>query len=258
VTALLDRLEGLRSSGRKLLVPYLMGGFPQADVYPDALAAVAEQADAIEIGLPYSDPLMDGPMIASAGERVIRAGIGPLEALELTGALQTQAPRLVMTYYNPIHRLGEAEFCRRMVKAGMSGLIVPDLPLEESASLRAAAAEVDLAWVGLIAPTSPPERVAAAAEVTTGFVYAVSTLGVTGTREQLAESAARVVEACRVATGLPVLVGIGVSTAEHARIAAGVADGVVIGSAVIRILGERGARPAAEFLAEVRGALDSL
>ena len=258
MTALLDHLESLRSSGRKLLVPYLMGGFPQADAYPEALVAIAEQADAVEIGLPYSDPLMDGPMIASAGERVIRDGMGPLEALELTGAVNTQAPRIVMTYYNPVHRLGEAEFCRRATKAGMSGLIVPDLPLEESASLRAAAAEEDLAWVSLIAPTSLPERVEAAAAVTTGFVYAVSTLGVTGTREHLAEGASRVVESCRAATGLPVLVGIGVSTPEHARIAAGVADGVVIGSAVIRALGERGARPAAAFLAEVRSALDSL
>ena len=258
MTALLDHLESLRSSGRKLLVPYLMGGFPQANAYPDALEAVAEHADAIEIGLPYSDPLMDGPTIVSAGERVIRDGIGPLEALELTGAMETQPPRIVMTYYNPIHRLGEAEFCRRAVKAGISGLIVPDLPLEESASLRAAAADEDLAWVSMIAPTSSPDRVVAAAEVTTGFVYAVSTLGVTGTRDQLAESTASVVEACRSATGLPVLVGIGVSTPEHARIAAGVADGVVIGSAVIRILGERGARPTAEFLSEVRVALDSL
>jgi tryptophan synthase alpha chain len=257
VTALLEHLEGIRSSGRKLLVPYLMGGYPQAGAYPEALVAVTEQADAVEIGLPYSDPLMDGPVIASAGERVIRDGLGPIEALELTGAVETQVPRIVMTYYNPIHHLGEAEFCRRAENAGMSGLIVPDLPLEESASLRAAAAEEGLAWVSLIAPTSPPERVEAAAAVTTGFVYAVSTLGVTGAREQLADSAARVVEACRAATGLPVLVGIGVSTPEQAKIAAEVADGVVIGSAVVRLLGEKG-RPAAAFLAEVRAALDSL
>ena len=118
------------------------------------------------------------------------------------------------------------------------------------------AAEEGLAWVSLIAPTSPPERVEAAAAVTTGFVYAVSTLGVTGAREQLAGSAARVVESCRAATGLPVLVGIGVSTPEQAKIAAGVADGVVIGSAVVRLLGEKGARSAAAFLAEVRAALD--
>jgi len=258
VTALLEHLEGIRSSGRKLLVPYLMGGYPQADVYPEALVAVTEGADAVEIGLPYSDPLIDGPVIAAAGERVIREGLGPIEALELTGAVETQVPRIVMTYYNPIHRLGEAEFCRRAVKEGMSGLIVPDLPLEESASLRAAAADEGLAWVSLVAPTSPPDRVEAAVAVTTGFVYALSTMGVTGVREELADSAARVVEACRAATELPVLVGIGVSTPEQAKIAAAVADGVVIGSAVVRTLGEKGVRPAAAFVAEVRTALDSL
>ena len=258
VTELLDHLVGLRSSGRKLLVPYLMGGFPQANAFANALAAVAEHADAVEIGLPYSDPLMDGPVIASAGERVIRNGIGPVEALELTGAVDTAVPRLVMTYYNPIHRIGESEFCKRAVAARISGLIVPDLPLEESESLRAVAREQGLAWVSLVAPSSPPERVTELARVTTGFVYAVSTMGVTGTRDDLAASAAVVVEACRAATDLPVLIGIGVSTAEQARVAAEVADGVVIGSAVIRTVLEEGADAAKIFLGDVRAALDSL
>ncbi|MGH2750997.1 MAG: tryptophan synthase subunit alpha [Actinomycetota bacterium] len=258
MTELLARLDSLRSSGRKLLVPYLMGGFPEVDAYPAALAAVAEHADAVEVGLPYSDPLMDGPVIASAGERVIRDGVGPAQALELTAGVELQVPRLVMTYYNPIHHMGEAEFCRRAAETGMCGLIVPDLPLEESVSMRRAAAEEGLAWVSLVAPTSPPERVSALAEVTTGFVYAVSTMGVTGTREDLASSAERVVQACRDATDLPVLVGIGVSDAPQARAAASVADGVVIGSAVVRTVLEEGAAAAAGFLAGVRAGLDSL
>ena len=257
MTELLTHLESLRSAGRKLLVPYLMGGFPQADAYPEALRAVAEHADAVEVGLPYSDPLMDGPVIASAGERVIRDGLGPVRVLELTAEIETRVPRVVMTYYNPIHRMGEGEFCRRAAKAGWSGLIVPDLPLEESSSLRSVAARNGLAWVGLVAPTSSPERIAAVAEVSTGFVYAVSTLGVTGTRDALAASAREVVAACRAATDLPVLLGIGVSNAEQARDAATTADGVVIGSAVVRAVLEEGAQAAGAFLAGVRGALDT-
>jgi tryptophan synthase alpha chain len=258
VTELLAHLDSLRGSGRKLLVPYLMGGFPQADSYPETLTAVSEHADAVEIGLPYSDPLMDGPVIASAGAQVIRAGVGPNQALDLTAEVETRVPRIVMTYYNPIHRMGETDFCRRVVEAGFSGLIVPDLPLEESESLRAIAAEGALAWVGLVAPTSPPDRIAATAAATTGFVYAVSTLGVTGTRDALAAGAQRVVAACRGATELPVLLGIGVSNAEQARLAATTADGVVIGSAVLRAVLERGPGAARDFLAGVRSGLDSL
>jgi tryptophan synthase alpha chain len=189
---------------------------------------------------------------------VIRDGAGPVRVLDLTAEIETRVPRIVMTYYNPIHRMGEAEFCRRASVAGFSGLIVPDLPLEESESLRSVAAGDGLAWVGLVAPTSPPERIAAVAKATTGFVYAVSTLGVTGTRDSLAASARRVVAACRAATDLPVLVGIGVSNAEQARAAATTADGVVIGSAVVRAVLEEGAEGARAFLAGVRGGLDSL
>ena len=258
MTKLLAHFESLLRSNKKLLVPYVMGGFPQVDAYPETLTAVSEHADAVEIGLPYSDPLMDGPVIASAGERVIRAGVGPNRALDLTAQVDTRVPRIVMTYYNPIHRMGEADFCARVIEAGFSGLIVPDLPLEESDSLRAIAAERALAWVGLVAPTSPPDRIAATAPASTGFVYAVSTLGVTGTRDALADGAQRVVAACRRATELPVLLGIGVSNAEQARLAAETADGVVIGSAVLRAVLERGPGAASEFLGGVRRSLDSL
>jgi tryptophan synthase alpha chain len=162
-----------------------------------------------------------------------------------------------MTYYNPIHRAGEVEFCKRASAAGFAGLIVPDLPMEESGGLRAAAREHGLAWIPLVAPTSPPERVEAIVESCTGFVYAVSTLGVTGARESLSERAARVVASCKRFTDLPVLVGIGVSTPEHAREAVRSADGVVIGSAVVQRVLEAGVPAAVEFLAEVRAALDN-
>jgi tryptophan synthase alpha chain len=233
-----------------------MAGTPDRFTFGDALAAVATDADAVEVGLPFSDPLMDGPVIAAAAERAIGGGVGPLDALELAGGTAHSVPRLAMTYYNPIHRIGEMDFCKRASQAGFDGLIVPDLPLEESASLRSAAAALGLAWVPLVAPTSSAERVAQLAVTATGFVYAVSTLGVTGSRESLSERAARVVSLCRQATDLPVLVGIGVSTAEHAVAATRSADGVVIGTAVVDLILERGAGAARDFLAQVRAAMD--
>jgi tryptophan synthase alpha chain len=257
VTALLEHLTKARRE-HKLLVPYLVAGIPEPTSFPSALEAVAGLADAVEVGIPYSDPLMDGPVIAAASERSIRAGVTPLRALELSGEASTDAPMLAMTYYNPIHRIGEGEFCERAVRAGFAGLIVPDLPVEESTSLRQVAATTGLAWVPLVAPTSSAGRVAAIAETATGFVYAVSTLGVTGARESLSERASEVVRACRKATDLPVLVGIGISTPEQAAEAAAEADGVVIGSAVVSRAQEEGAEAAAEFLAQVREILDSV
>jgi tryptophan synthase alpha chain len=258
VTALLEAFTAAIGGGRKLLVPYLMGGLPDRAAYPAALAAVEAHADAVEVGLPYSDPLMDGPVIAAAGQRAIAAGIGPLDALELSGTISGTVPRAAMTYYNPIHRVGEDEFCRRASAAGFAGLIVPDLPLEESTSLREAAAAADLAWIPLVAPTSSRARVEAIVATCTGFVYAVSTLGVTGTRDSLSERAEAVVGAVRAATDLPVLVGIGISNPEQAVAAARVADGVVVGSAVVRRLLEGGPEGAGEFLSNLRGALDVL
>jgi tryptophan synthase alpha chain len=259
VTALLDHLRGRLDEGRKLLVPYVMAGIPDESLFPSVLAALAEHADAVEVGLPFSDPLMDGPVIAAAGERAIRQGTGPLEGLDLAAmAEEANPPRIVMTYYNPIHHLGEAKFCRRAAGKGISGLIVPDLPLEESESLRREADERGLAWIPLVAPTTPPDRVARVVGPATGFVYAVSTLGVTGTRESLSERAASVVAAVREATDLPVVVGLGVSSAEQARAAVASADGVVIGSAVVRLVEGRGAEAAGEFLAGVRKAMDEV
>lgn len=239
-----------------MLVPYIMGGIPDRVSFADALHAIERHADLVEIGLPFSDPLMDGPVIAAAGERAIVAGVGPLDALGLASEVAVNKPRVAMTYYNPIHHLGEDAFCTRAAEAGFSGLIVPDLPIEESGSLRSSAERVGLAWIPLVAPTSSPERVASIVGTCTGFVYAVSTLGVTGTREALSDRAAQVVAACRAETDLPVLIGIGVSNAQQATEAAAVADGVVVGSAVVRLVLEEGAPAASEFLGNLRAALD--
>ena len=254
MTELLEHLRRGLGDGRKLLVPYLMPGVPEPAAFAELFAAIAAHADVVEIGLPFSDPLMDGPVIASAGERAIRNGVGPLGVLDIEWP-ESAAPRVAMTYYNPIHRCGETEFCRRAAAAGFTGLIVPDLPVEESASLRAAAAGEGLAWIPLVAPTSPPVRVKAAVATGTGFVYAVSTLGVTGARTSLSERAAKVVDACRAETDLPVLIGVGVSNAEQAVGAAAVADGVVVGSALIRIALEQGTNAATQFIQGIRQAL---
>ena len=256
MTALGDTIELLRSKGRKLLVPYVMGGIPDRVGFPDVLDAVARHADLVEIGLPFSDPLMDGPVIAAAGERAIAGGVGPLTALDLVEP--RSVPLVAMTYYNPIHSLGEDDFCKRAAAAGIGGLIVPDLPVEESESLRARAADHELAWIPLVAPTSTPERIEAIAATCTGFVYAVSTLGVTGVRASLSDRAAMVVDRCRAATDMPVLVGIGVSTPAQAVEACEVADGVVIGTAVVAKVMDEGAEAAESFLGEVRAALDPL
>lgn len=256
-TDLLARLEAARSGGRRLVVPYIVAGAPDAGAYRSAIAAIAPHADALEVGLPFSDPLMDGPVIAAAAERALAGGIGPLSALDLE-VDPGSTPRLAMTYYNPIHRVGEEEFCRRARDAGFAGLIVPDLPLEASAGLREAAASKGLAWTPLVAPTSSADRVRRIAETATGFVYAVSTLGVTGARDSLSERAAPVVERCREVTDLPVLVGIGITTPEHAVEAASVSDGVVVGTAVVARVMEEGAEAAAAFVKDIRDALDAL
>lgn len=258
MTALLDHLQERSRAGRKLLVPYLMAGIPDPAGSPGVLGDLARYADAVEVGLPYSDPLMDGPVIASAGERVLRNGIGPLKALGLMQQADTgTVPRIVMTYYNPIHRIGEHAFCERVAGCGGAGLIVPDLPLEESESLRKAAATSGLGWIPLVAPTSPPERIAAAAATCTGFVYAVSSLGVTGVRESLSERAEAVATACKAATDLPVLVGIGVSNGVQAVEAARHADGVVVGSALVRAVMGEGSSAAVELLRDIRAAMDA-
>ena len=256
MTALQEELESLRSSGRKLLVPYVMGGIPDRLGFPDVLRAVSKHADVVEVGLPFSDPLMDGPVIAAAGERAIDGGVGPLDVLDLID--KTDASLLAMTYYNPVHAIGENEFCRRAAAAGISGLIVPDLPVEESRSLRERAAEHGLGWVPLVAPTSSPERIEAIAATSTGFVYAVSTLGVTGVRGSLSERSSEVVDRCRAATDLPVLIGIGVSSAEQAVEACRSADGVVIGSAIVARVMDEGVDAAVDFLVGVRAALDGI
>jgi tryptophan synthase alpha chain len=256
VPELEKELRARRDEGRKLLVPYLMGGM--TDDWPDVLAAVvAAGADAVEVGIPFSDPMMDGPVIQDAALRALRRGTVPDEVLDGIAGAQVPVPVAVMTYYNLVYRAGHRRMARSMSAAGVSGAIIADLSVEELGpwATEADAASVDT--VLLVAPSSPPARVETICARARGFVYAVARMGVTGERSELGSDAARVVTGIRACTDMPVCVGVGVSTPAQAVQVCEVADGVVVGSALVRRLLE-GAGPdgAAEFVASLRSAID--
>lgn len=244
------------AEGRKLFVPYVTAGLPSPQRFVELIAEIASSADAIEVGIPFSDPIMDGPVIQEASSRALQSGVTPPGALAMIREALRHAwiPVVVMTYFNPIHRIGE-EFTRLLESSGTQGLVVPDLPFEETGELSARLTGMGIALVQMIAPTTPAKRAGTLAGASRGFVYAVSQLGVTGEREQLAETARQLVERIRPHTRLPVLLGIGISSAEQAREAAGVSDGVIVGSAIMKkVLG--GDVPGAVTLCrEIRRAL---
>lgn len=245
-------------AGRAALVVYLPAGYPDLDTSQACLVAAAEAgADLLEVGFPYSDPLMDGPVIQAACYSALERGYTPADDLrmcaELTGA--TDVPALVMTYYNLVWHYGGTErldaFAADAAAAGLVGAILPDLPADEGGPWTVAAAAHGLATVFLAAPTSSAERLRAVADASTGFVYATSTLGVTGERTSLSGMAAPLVERLRACTDRPVCVGIGVSSAEHAAEVARFADGVIVGSAVVRAAGEGGPEAVGELVARL-------
>lgn len=256
-----DAIRKANADGRAALVIYLPAGFPDMDTSQACLeAAAAAGADVLEVGFPYSDPLIDGPTIQRANQVAMEAGYTPSDDLAMCGRLTgaIDIPALVMTYYNILWHFpaptgrpagGRPErgapdgldgFASAAADAGLAGAIVPDLPVAESDDWLAASAAADLASVFLVASTSDDRHLADAAEASTGFVYATSTLGVTGARESLSQRAHPLVERLRTVTDRPVCVGIGVSTAAHAETVAGFADGVIVGSAAVRAVAEGG------------------
>jgi tryptophan synthase alpha chain len=249
-----QRFRELHASGRKLLVPYVTGFAPN---WVEAIhATVANGADAVEIGLPFSDPVMDGPVIQRASTIALQRGATLNAILDEVRELDVDVPLVVMCYYNTVFRAGHERFASLVRKAGVSGVIVPDLPLEESAPWCAAADAAGLATVMLAAPTAPDERLPLIARRSRGFVYAVGLLGITGERETLASSATTIARRVKAATDLPVLVGVGVSDAAQAVEACSVADGVIQGAAIMRRLLDEGADSVGRFVADVRSALD--
>src|SRR6478752_775894 len=234
-----EHFRAARAEGRKLLVPYITGGYPG---WEDAIrAAAANGADGIEIGVPFSDPVMDGPVIQQASQAALEAGTTPPAVLDAAAKLEVGIPLAVMTYYNLVHHDGHERFAGRLVAAGIDACILPDLPLEEAGPWCAAADAVGVETVMLAAPTAPDERLPRVAARARGFVYAVGLLGVTGERATLASSATALARRLKAITDLPVLVGVGVSDAEQAYEATRVADGVIQGASVVRRLMEGGA-----------------
>lgn len=243
-----------RAAGRKLLVPYITGGLLG---WQDAVrAAAAAGADAIEIGIPFSDPVMDGPIIQKASQQALESGATPVSILHEARSLDVSIPLAVMTYYNTVHHAGHERFAAQLADAGIVAAIVPDLPLEESGPWCEAADAAGVETVMLAAPTAPDARLPLIAARSRGFVYSVGLLGVTGERDTLALTATALARRLQAITDVPVLVGVGVSNAQQAREVCAVADGVVMGASVVRRLLEGGADAVGAFLSDVRHAID--
>lgn len=232
-------LAKTKSEDRAAVVAYLPAGFPTVDGAIEAVKAViAGGADIVEIGLPHSDPVLDGAIIQTADDIALRGGVKIADTLRTVREAYeaTGAPILVMTYWNPIDRYGVERFTAELAEAGGAGCILPDLPVQESALWREHAEKHGLATVFVVAPSSKDERLATITAAGSGFVYAASLMGVTGTRESVGNQAADLVRRTRATSDLPVCVGLGVSNAAQAKEVAGFADGVIVGSAFVKLL----------------------
>ena len=241
--------ERCAAENRAALIPYLMAGDPSLAQTPELLEAAAlGGADIIEVGIPYSDPLADGPTIQAAAQRSLRAGTtfdGVLAAIGALDRRHVAVPLIAFTYFNPVFVRGVERTALDLVKAGFSGAIIPDLPPDEAATAAEVFAAKDVPLTFLVAPTTPVERFAMIARRSSGFVYVVSRMGVTGAGDSLDASVAELVGRLRPLTDKPLAVGFGVSTPEHVRAIAGYADGVVVGSALIDRLENAADKPAA-------------
>ncbi|HVL93222.1 MAG TPA: tryptophan synthase subunit alpha [Acidimicrobiales bacterium] len=250
-------LRAARDGGRKLLVPYVTGGLgPRWVEVLEAMAAAG--ADAVEVGIPFSDPVMDGPTIQEASQRALSAGATPPAILDALPSAGVGVPLVAMTYYNLVFRGGHRRFAHALATAGVAGAIVPDVPLEELEPWARAAASEDVETVLLASPVTPDDRLAAICERSRGFVYGVSVMGTTGERQALSSSAGVLAKRLKACTDLPVLVGFGISTPAQAVEACAEADGVIVASALMRRLLD-GASPdeVGDAVAELRAALDA-
>ncbi len=255
--------EQARASKQRALMPFLTAGDPDLAATRALLPAVFEAgAGLVEVGVPYSDPIADGPVISASYHRAIARGVTPTGVLEAirgarlddaSGRLAT-APIVTMVSYSIVHRRGVDAYLRDSAAAGVDGLIVPDLPVEEAATLAAKAAALHLKLIQLVTPTTPRERAARIAAASTGFLYYVSVAGITGERRDLPDDLLANVAWLRERTSIPICIGFGVSTAEQVRQLAGVADGVIVGSAIVRRLSAAAelGTPRAEVVADIK------
>lgn len=238
MSTLAERLAAIRAEGRSALIGYLPAGFPSVAGSIAAMKAMIDGGvDAIEVGFPYSDPVMDGPTIQLAADRALKAGTKAADVLRIVQEVAaTKTPTVVMTYWNPVARYGAENFARDLSDAGGSGVITPDLTIDEAGEWLAAVRAHAVDPIFVVAPSTDDARLAKVAASCQGFVYAASTMGVTGARRSVADTAQGLVARLRAVTDLPICVGLGVSNSEQAREVAGYADGVIVGSAFVRAL----------------------
>ena len=247
---------GLRDRGRTALIPYLTAGHPDRVASLDALRRAAEHADIIEVGVAFSDPLADGPTIQRSTFEALRQGMTLPRTLELIEEARLERPVVVFSYLNPVMRYGVDRFLHDAAQVGAVGLLLTDLPAGSDPAVERAVRESPLDLIRLVAPTTTGARLAEVARDAQGFLYLVARLGVTGASAALATGLTEYVARVRAASSLPLAVGFGISTPGQARTVAGLADGVVVGSALVERLGRDGPAAAGRFLAELRQALD--
>ena len=253
MSALDDLFARCRGEDRAALIGYLPAGFPSYEGAVQAMTAMVEAGvDAIEVGMPYTDPLMEGPVISAAHQAALDAGTRQADVLRTVEAVAaTGVPTVVMGYWNPVHRYGFTRWAADLKKAGGAGAITPDLIPEEAAEWLAACRVHDLDPIFLVAPSSTDERIAVVGRTNRGFVYAAAVMGVTGARAEVGAGARRLVERVRAQTPLPVAVGLGVSNGAQAAEVAGFADAVVVGSALVRALADEGVEAVRRLSAEL-------
>lgn len=248
-----ERFSILKAKGEKALVAYIAAGDPTLEATPALVKGMeAAGVDMVELGLAFSDPLADGPTIQAGSQRALAAGANTDHVLAMVKAMRADGvtiPLLIMTYYNLLLKPGVGDFCRRAAEAGLDGLIIPDVPVEEADELLAATRAHGLDLIQFVAPTSTPERIKASAQLATGFVYCVSLTGVTGARTELPTRFREVVAEARRQTDTPVCVGFGIATPEQVRDVAAIADGAIVGSAIVKLCGQ--GLPQAELVARV-------
>jgi tryptophan synthase alpha chain len=248
----------LRTDSRTALIPYLTAGYPTWEVSLAALRAAAEVSDIIEVGVPFSDPLADGPTIQRSTFEALRQGMTLPRTLALVAEARLERPVVVFSYLNPILRYGVERFLRDAASIGVAGLLLTDLPAGADPAVEAAVGGSPIDLIRLVAPTTRADRVRAAVEGAGGFIYLVARLGVTGASTALAADLPGSVARLREATALPIAVGFGISTADQARTVARIADGVVVGSALVDVLGSSGVDGAGRFLRVLREAVDTV
>ena len=260
MSRLKNTFDSLKASGQKGLIIYITAGYPNFAVTVEAvLAAEKAGANVVELGIPFSDPMADGPIIQQAATEALKAGATTAKALIAIKEIRAQSSIALaaMTYYNIVLQYGVEKFVRDFSAAGLDGLIIPDLPIEESAELEHACRQGGIDLVQFIAPTSTEERIVTSCSRASGFIYCVSNTGVTGVREVDYSQVGSVIEVARKNTQLPVAIGFGIGTPQAAKIAAQYADAVIVGSAVVTKLTNEGVGGVSALIADIRKALDS-